>query len=80
MASALAVARSVLASTTASPVREHGLTLNGVVGGPGEPLAIINGEIIRLGETVNGATLVTVEESSATLRRDGQDVVLQTNH
>lgn len=60
------------------PVRRQ-LELTGVVEGGGEPLAIINGQIMRVGETVDGATLIAVDRNTARLRHRGQEIVLQTN-
>jgi hypothetical protein len=54
------------------------LALNGVVRGVGEPFAIINGIIVRLGETIEDATLLHVDSEIATLRRKGKDIVLRT--
>jgi len=54
------------------------LELHGVVEGTGEPLAIINGRIVHLGETVEGATLVEVGKHTARLRRRKRDIVLRT--
>ncbi len=54
------------------------LRLSGIVGGPGEPLAIINGTIVRVGEMVAGATLLEVGKDFARLRWRDQDVVLRT--
>lgn len=56
------------------------LQLNGVVEGVGEPFAIINGSIIRLGETIANATLVEIRSNSARLRRRNQELVLRTQH
>ncbi len=52
--------------------------LNGVVGGVGEPFAIINGTIVHLGETIDEATLLRVDSEAATLRRKGKTFVLRT--
>ncbi|MBI4322737.1 MAG: hypothetical protein HY596_00495 [Candidatus Omnitrophica bacterium] len=60
------------------PLLQPTLRLSGIVGGPGEPLAIINGTIMRVGEMVAGATLLEVGEDFARLRWRDQDVVLRT--
>lgn len=62
-----------------SPQSGPGFQLNGIVEGVGEPFAIINGHITRLGETIGGAILLTVDEGSATLRlEDNEELVLRT--
>ena len=54
------------------------LTLNGVVEGSGEPLALINDNVLRIGDTIEGATLVAVKADAATLRWRDQELVLKT--
>jgi len=54
-------------------------SLNGIVEGVGEPFAIINGTIVRLGESIEGATLTEVAQGKATLRWNDQNVVLRTS-
>ena len=58
----------------ASPPR-----LSGIVGGTGEPLAIIDGNIMRAGETVDRTTLLEVRDDSARIRWHEQELVLRTN-
>lgn len=53
--------------------------LTGVVAGPGEPLAIINGQIMKVGDTVSGATLLQVGSNSARLRWGDEELVLKTS-
>lgn len=60
------------------PLLQPTLRLSGIVGGPGEPLAIINGSVLRVGEQVAGATLLEVGEDFARLRWRDQDVILRT--
>ena len=51
--------------------------LNGIVEGVGdEPFAIINGRFVRLGGTIEGATLRELTSDSATLQWQNQDLVL----
>ncbi len=59
---------------------EPTLKLTGVVEGVGEPFAIINEQIVRLGEEVDGAVLVAVNDNRARLRRrdSNEEVNLQT--
>ena len=53
--------------------------LSGIVWGPGESLAIINGNIMRVGETVDGTTLLGVRNDSAQIRWRDQELVLRTS-
>ena len=53
--------------------------LNGLVEGVGEPFAIINGQIVRLGESISGATLLEVKHDSARLKRSDEELVLRTS-
>ena len=53
------------------------LTLSGVIGGPGEPMAIINGSLLGPGDAIEGATLLDVTGDSARLRWRDEDVVLR---
>ena len=67
------------AATPAQPT-ESELKLNGVVEGIGEPFAIINDRIVRLGEYVEGAVLLSVGSNKATLRSaDEEELVLSTS-
>jgi len=45
--------------------------------GPGESLAIINGNIMRRGDTVGGVTLLEVHEDSARVRWHDGELVLR---
>ena len=52
--------------------------LTGIVEGLGEPYAVINGSIVAEGETIGGATLLTIAEGTVTLRlADGKDTLLR---
>ncbi len=55
------------------------LELQGVVEGGGEPIIVVNGRIVRLGETVDGATLLDVRDSVARFRWQDKELVLQTS-
>jgi hypothetical protein len=71
-----------------APVRRHRvrgpsakapvLRLNGIVEGEGEPLVIVNGQILRLGETIDGAVLVDIEEDAARFEWKDQEVLVRT--
>ena len=61
-----------------SPSNQNDLVLSGVVEGLGEPYAVINSMIVRVGEQINDATLISVMNGVVTLRRtDGTDVTLR---
>ena len=54
------------------------LALNGVVEGTGEPLAIVNGSMLRVGDTIEGATLIEIKTDTVTLRWRDQELILRT--
>lgn len=54
--------------------------LSGVVEGLGQPYAVINGEIVSVGERVGDATLVAIAEGSVRLRLpDEREIVLRVS-
>jgi len=53
------------------------LELTGIMEGGGEALAIINDNILRKGDTVKGAEIVSIDEDSVTLLNRGKEVVLR---
>ena len=57
---------------------EQPFELSGVVEGTGESFAIINGHIVAIGDTIDGATLLEVKDHTATLRWEGEELVLRT--
>lgn len=60
----------------ALPGKPH-LELSGIIGGPGQPMAIINGRLLAPGEVVEGATLLDVTDDAARLRWREEEIVLQ---
>ena len=86
--SAAAATAAVASPATANPAPAgavHGrkriqptLILNGTIEGSGEPLAIINGSIRRVGETVEGATLLEIKKDAARLQWHDQEIVIRT--
>ena len=54
------------------------LALTGIVNGPGEPMALINGKIARLGDVVDGAVLLEVGTGFARVRWQNQELILRT--
>jgi len=56
------------ASSQSSPiVLKSSLTLNGIVQGEGEDLAILNNQITKIGEDIEGATLLEIGKDSVLL-------------
>lgn len=59
---------------------EH-LILSGIVEGAGNPYAVINGTVVGVGESIADATLLSVQDGAATLRRaNGTETVLRVSH
>ena len=52
--------------------------LTGVVQSAGDAMAIINGSVVRVGDAIDGATLVEIGKDSATVEWRGRTVVLRT--
>ena len=55
----------------------QGYTLSAIVAGSGGHMAMINGQCVRVGDQVDGATVSAIDASSATLSRDGLCIVLK---
>lgn len=72
------VVQTSLTPAVRRPLLQPTLRLSGIVGGPGEPLAIINGAIVRVGEEVAGATLLEIGQDFARVRWRDQDMILRT--
>ena len=47
---------------------QEAFVISGVAQGAGPSFAVINGEILAVGETINGATLLEIQESTVRLR------------
>jgi hypothetical protein len=73
------VMQTSLSPAIRRPLMQPALRLSGIVGGPGEPLAIINGAIVRVGEEVAGATVTELGQDYAKMRWHDQDITLRTN-
>lgn len=70
-------ALSGLVNRLARVAPEQMFRVSGVVEGGGDPYALINGEILRLGEVIDGATLLEITEGRIRLgRADGEEIVL----
>ncbi len=61
-----------------TPTPRPSFKLNGVVRGVGEPFVIVNGRIIRLGETIENAMFIGVREDAAVFRWHGEELVVQS--
>ena len=57
------------------PEDSSALTLEGIMYDPkGDSIAIINGELVRVGDTISDAVLVSVEPAKVTVIKDNQKV------
>ena len=52
------------------------LALNGVIGGSGKPLAIIDGRILEQGDFVHGAQLISIRSDRAILLYNDKEITL----
>ena len=66
-----------------SNLKEHqdmaGLVLNGIVSGQENPYAIINNEIVKLGDKINDMFVIEINEKSVVLEQNGQKHILELN-
>ena len=56
--------------------RPHPFELSGIIGGD-EPMAIIDNSIVKIGESIRGARLVSVSSDRVTILYKGKEVVLK---
>lgn len=56
--------------------RPYPFELSGIIGGD-EPMAIIDGNIVKIGESIRGARLVSVSSDRVTILYKGKEVVLK---
>ncbi len=56
-----------------------GLILNGTVSDKDNPYAIINNEIVKLGDKVSGMTIIEINEKNVVLDENGQRHTLELN-
>jgi len=66
----------------ASNVKEQGIedmALNGIVSDKENPYAIINNDVVKLGDKVNDMTVIEINEKSVVLEQDGQKHILELN-
>lgn len=57
--------------------RGAALGLQGIVMDPLSPFAIINGEVIKEGETIGGATVVLIQKTKVILKKGKEEIVLE---
>lgn len=65
-----------------SNTKEHGmedLTLNGIMPDKQNPYAIINNEVVKLGDKVGGMTVIEINEKNVVLDENGQRHTLELN-
>ena len=55
------------------------MTLNGIVADKQSPYAIINNDIVKLGDKVNGMTVIEINEKNVVLDENGQRHTLELN-
>jgi len=66
----------------ASNVKEQGMedmALNGIVSDKENPYAIINNDVVKLGDKVNDMTVIEINEKSVVLEQDGRKHILELN-
>ncbi len=66
----------------ASNVKEQGmeeLVLNGIVSDRENQYAIINNDVVKLGDKVNGMTVIEINENNVVLDENGQRHTLELN-
>lgn len=64
--------------TPAAVMKLPELRLSGTVEGVGEPMAIVNGNVLRLGESIDGAVLVEVRGDTARFRWRDEEFSVKT--
>ncbi len=65
-----------------SDTKERGMesmVLNGVVADKQNPYAIINNDVVKLGDKVNGMTVIEIDEKSVVLDDNGSKHTLELN-
>jgi uncharacterized protein YxeA len=55
------------------------LILNGIVSDRENPYAIINNDVVKVGDKVNDMTVIEINEKSVVLEQDGQKHTLELN-
>lgn len=67
------------ASTNAQEEGVEDLSLNGIMPDKQNPYAIINNEVVKLGDKVGGMTVIEINENSVVLDENGQRHTLELN-
>ncbi len=55
------------------------LTLNGIVSDKDNPYAIVNNDIVKLGDKINGMVVIEINEKNVVLEENGQKHTLELN-
>jgi hypothetical protein len=66
------------AAPTAAPVApvETTYTLQAVTEQDGQPVAIVNGQLVRVGDVVEGAHVLRIDAEAVQLEKDGRRIVI----
>ncbi len=70
-----------LLTTASAASAEHpgnALTLNGIISSGGEPVALINNEIVKAGDYIDGKRVLSVSDKKVEIFSEGEVVVLTT--
>jgi hypothetical protein len=71
------VSAPILPNMAVAPsVNKSGFRLSGIMFSEAEPMAIINNEIVKPGDTINNAKVELIEETQVTLSSNGQEFTL----
>lgn len=65
-------AAQILEPATSMPPVQPAFKLNGIFYSSTDPTAIVNGKSVRVGDTVSGATVISISRGDVTLEIDGQ--------
>jgi len=57
----------------------EGLDLNGIMSDKANPYAIINNDVVKLGDKVNGMVVIEINEKNVVLEQNGQKHTLELN-
>jgi len=72
---------SIVQGIAPSKQSDEPFVLHGIVEGGGQPYAVINGAIVGVGETVEGALLLTIAGGAVTMRlANGKEIRLSLAH
>jgi len=66
-------------STNLKEQSPEDMALNGIVADKANPYAIINNDIFKIGDKVNGMTVIEINEKNVVLDENGQRHILELN-